>query len=197
VAIETGIWIYWLFCSIAAIAVIQNRSVAYELLSPEVVALRNLKGYVVFLILGWIITLVAAAAYVVLTYKYETGSYGIPDLLVFSFVNGALEQFMFIFWFLLGCYIGKLKAPDNPKLIFTFGYLGYAIFSGLIHAYFWVRVLPSHEPALIMPFALAAMSLAWMWLVWRYQAVIAIIAMHIVIDFITVGHLNFSWFEAF
>jgi chlorophyllide a hydrolase len=194
-AIELGIWIYWLFCSIAAIVVIQNRSVAQELLSTESVTLRNSREYFLFLALGWLITLLAGAGYVLLTHKYDEGDYQFTDLIAFSFVNGALEQFMFVFWFLLGCYVGKLKVPDSPRLIFVFGYLGYAIFSGLIHAYFWVRVLPSHEPALVMPFALAAMSLSWMWLIWRYQAVIAIIAMHVTIDFITVGHLNFPWFE--
>jgi chlorophyllide a hydrolase len=145
-------------------------------------------------VLVWLTTLLAGAGYVLLTHKYVEGNYRFTDLIAFSFVNGALEQFMFIFWFLLGCYVGKLKVPDSPRLIFTFGYLGYAIFSGLIHAYFWVRVLPSHEPALLMPFALAAMSLSWMWLIWRYQAVTAIITMHVTIDFITVGHLNFPWF---
>jgi chlorophyllide a hydrolase len=195
VAIETGVWIYWLFCLVAVIVVIQNRSIAQELLCPEAVTLRNTREYSLFLVLGWLTTLLAGAGYVLLTHKYEEGNYRFIDLVAFSFFNGALEQFMFIFWFLLGCYIGKLKVPDSPRLIFTFGYLGYAIFSGLIHAYFWVRVLPSHEPALIMPLALAVMSLSWMWLIWRYQAVIAIIAMHITIDFITVGHLNFPWFE--
>jgi chlorophyllide a hydrolase len=195
VAIEAGIWIYWLFCLIALIVVIQNRSAAQELLSTEAVTLRNSREYFLFLTLGWLTTLLAGVGYVLLTHKYDEGNYRFTDLIAFSFVNGALEQFMFIFWFLLGCYVGKLKVPDSPRLIFVFGYLGYAIFSGLIHAYFWIRVLPSHEPALIMPFALAAMSLSWMWLIWRYQAVIAIIAMHVTIDFITVGHLNFPWFE--
>ena len=48
-----------------------------------------------------------------------------------------------------------------------------------------------------MAVALAAMSLVWMWLAWRYRAIVAIIAMHMAIDFLTAGHLHFTWFEPF
>jgi chlorophyllide a hydrolase len=198
VAIETIIWIYWLFCLIATILVIANREFAYNLLSPNSELSHKEKGYQLSVILGWVITLLVATGYVLLTRKNETGSYQIWDLLVFSFSNGVLEQFMFIFWFLLGCYIGNLYAKNNPKLIFISGYMSYAVFSGLVHAFFWVKVLPDHEPVtVLMALLLAAMSLIWMWLVWRYRAVLAIIAMHIVIDFIMVGHLHFPWFESF
>jgi hypothetical protein len=47
-----------------------------------------------------------------------------------------------------------------------------------------------------MAFILPFMSLFWMWLFWRYQAIVAIIAMHVAIDFLTVGHLHFPWFES-
>jgi hypothetical protein len=51
------------------------------------------------------------------------------------------------------------------------------------------------QPALVMPVLLLIMSLVWMWLFWRYRTVVAIMAMHMVIDFLTIGHLNFPWFE--
>lgn len=196
-AIETNIWIYWLLCAIATLLLINNRKFAYTLLSPNLNSPQKDQNYTIALILGWITTLIAATGYILFTRKYETGAYEIPDLLLFSFSNGALEQFMFIFWLLLGCYLGKLYAPNSPKLIFTFGYISYAIFSGLIHAFFWTTVLPRHEPVtVIMAVALSIMSLVWMWLFWRYQAVVAIVAMHIVIDFFMIGHLHFTWFES-
>jgi hypothetical protein len=196
-AIETNIWIYWLFCAIATFLLITNRKFAYTLLSPDLDSSTKDKNYTISLILGWITTLLAATGYILLTRKYETGAYAIPDLFLFSFSNGILEQFMFIFWLLLGCYLGKMYAPRSSKLIFTFGYISYAIFSGLIHAFFWTTVLPRHEPvSAIMAVALSTMSLVWMWLFWRYRAVIAIIAMHIVIDFLMIGHLHFTWFES-
>ena len=197
-AIETNIWIYWLFCAIAMSIVITKRKSAVLLLSPNVDSIQKDKNYTIALALGWITTLLAATGYLLFTRKYETGSYEIPDLLLFAFSNGVLEQFMFVFWLLLGCYIGKKYASNSPKLIFTFGYISYAIFSGLIHAFFWTTVLPPHKPvSAIMAVALSLMSLVWMWLFWRYRAVLAIIAMHIVIDFLTIAHLHFHWFEAF
>ena len=195
--IETNIWIYWLFCAIAMVLVISNRKFADKLLSPDSNSPQKDKYYRIALILGWITTLIAATGYILFTQKYVTGAYEIPDLLVFSFSNGVLEQFMFIFWLLLGCYLGTLYTPNRPKLIFTFGYISYAIFSGLIHAFFWTTVLPPHEPvSSIMALALSIMSLVWMWLFWRYRAITAIIAMHIVIDFIMIGHLHFDWFQS-
>ena len=132
-AIETNIWIYWLFCAIATIAIVKNREFVEPLLSPSLNSPQKAQNYKISLIVGWIITLMATIAYILFTRKYETGAYEIPDLLVFSVCNGVLEQFMFIFWLLLGCYVGKLYAPNIPKLIFTFGYISHAIFSGIIH----------------------------------------------------------------
>jgi chlorophyllide a hydrolase len=198
VAIEAKIWIYWAFCIIATIAIVANRNYAVRLLSPNLELSHKEKGYKIAIALGWVATIITAICYILLTHKYETGNYKIPDLLFFSVSNGTLEQFMFVFWFLLGCFVGRFFTPNNSKLIFISGYIGYAIFSGLIHALFWIKVLPPHEPAtLVMPPMLSVMSLIWMWLIWRYQAIIAIIAMHVAIDFLTVGHLNFSWFDPF
>jgi hypothetical protein len=76
-------------------------------------------------------------------------------------------------------------------MIFVGGYLSYFIYSGAIHGLFWFQLWPEHDP--FMPVALfALMSFFWMWLFWRYKAVLAIVAMHVVIDFLTVGYLHFG-----
>ncbi|MGB8699707.1 MAG: hypothetical protein WCD18_09855 [Thermosynechococcaceae cyanobacterium] len=196
--IEKAIWIYWCFCFLAAFLVISKRQFVYELLSPASGASEHGKGYTVSLILGWITTLLAGMGYVLLTHKSETGSYQVLDLVTFALLNGTLEQFIFLVWFLFGCYLGRFVSNHPPGLIFWGGYLSYVCFSGCIHASFWTRILPSHEPATgVMVLLLTAMSLVWMWLVWRYRALNEIVAMHIVIDFLMIGHLNFPWFEAF
>ncbi len=195
-AIETSLWIYWLFCAIAAFIVISKRKFAYGLLSPDSDSSHHQKNYIISLILAWLFTLLASAIYILFTIKKETGPYELPELISFSLLNGILEQFMFIFWFLLGCYLAQLKFPKHSIFIFILGYLGYFIYSGLIHPLFWFQVLPDHEPFIPMVFILPFMSLFWMWLLWRYQAVLAIVAMHIMIDFLTVGHLHFPWFES-
>ena len=196
-AIEINVWIYWLCCAIAMLLIVtQKQKFTIPLLSPQASSSTNGQGYSIALSMGWITTILAAMGYILFTRKHETGDYEIPDLLVFSFSNGILEQFMFMFWLLIGCYLGKLYAPKSPKIIFTFGFIVYAIFSGLIHAFFWTTVLPAHEPvSVFMALVLTMMSWAWMWLFWRYQAVFAIISMHIFIDFFMIGHLHFTWFE--
>lgn len=195
-AIETNIWIYWLFCAIATVLVISNRQFAHTLLSPALDSAEKEQNKTIFLILGWFFTILASLIYISFTVKKETGGYQLSDLISFSFLNGILEQFMFIFWFLLGCYLARQKFPKHSILIFILGYLGYFLYSGAIHPLFWFQVLPEHEPFMPMAFILPFMSLFWMWLFWRYQAVVAIIAMHVAIDFLTVGHLHFPWFES-
>ncbi|PSB04809.1 hypothetical protein [Merismopedia glauca] len=195
-AIETNIWIYWFFCAIATVLVIFNRKFADTLLSPDLNSPQKDQNYKISLILGWVFTLLASAIYILFTAKKETGSYELTDLIGFSFFNGVLEQFMFIFWFLVGCYLAQKKFAKHSMVIFVFGYIGYFLYSGLIHPLFWFQVLPDHEPFMPMAFILPLMSIFWMWLFWRYRAVVAISIMHIVIDFLTVGHLHFPWFES-
>jgi hypothetical protein len=195
--VETEIWIYWLFCAIAGVAVITNWNFIDGLLHHNSALLSQRQGYTISLILGWLLTLLAAIAYIFFTDKFAAGSYQISDLILFVVSNGILEQLMFIFWFLLGCYLGSLYDPKNLKVIFISGYISTFIFSGLIHRFFWLAVLPPHKfvAPVIVPL-LAVASLAWMWLLWRYRAVWAIVAMHAVMDFVAIGHLHFRWFEA-
>ncbi len=195
-AIETNIWIYWLFCAIATLLVINNQKFAYTLLSPALDSPQKEQNKTIFLILGWGFTFLASAIYILFTVKIQPGEYELPDLISFSLLNGILEQYMFVFWFLIGCYLAQKKFHKRSILIFVLGYVGYFLYSGAIHPLFWFQVLPEHEPFLPMAFILPFMSLFWMWLYWRYQAIVAIIVMHIAIDFITVGHLHFPWFEA-
>ncbi|MEO0397348.1 MAG: hypothetical protein AAF243_15375 [Cyanobacteria bacterium P01_A01_bin.137] len=192
--IEPEIWIYWGCCLISALLVwaLRYRPVAAGLISPEV---DERDGYLSALTVGWGVTLLTSAIYVLFTQKYVDGDYRFIDLTLFSIANGVLEQLMFVFWFLVGSYLGQRLFPKHPIRSFWTGYLSYVIYSGLIHPLFWVRVLPSHEPFLPMIGILPLMSLFWMWLLWRYQAVAAIVAMHVVIDFLTIGHLHFPWFE--
>jgi chlorophyllide a hydrolase len=196
-AIETNIWIYWLFCTIAMLVIILNEPFAQSLINTKAISTYENKKYKILLIAGWIATFFASISYILLTSKNEAGTYQISDLIAFSFLNGILEQFMFFFWFLLGCYLAKPWTTKNSKWIFISGYVSYAVFSGLIHALFWMNSLPEHQPAtgIVVPL-LSIMSYVWMWLFWKYKAILPIIAMHIFVDFFMIGHLHFSWFES-
>jgi chlorophyllide a hydrolase len=114
-------------------------------------------------------------------------------------MNGVLEQLMFVFWFLLGVWVAQRLNIKASWQIFGLGFLSYSIYSGLIHGLFWTNLLPPHEIVKAVSVRLGlllVMSIAWMWLFWRYRALVAIIAMHASIDFLSMGHLHFAWFEA-
>jgi chlorophyllide a hydrolase len=196
-AIAASIWIYWLACGVATTLLVINQQQISNLLSPDLELPQPQPGYRLTLMLGWAATLLAAIAYISFTHKQVAGTYHIQDLVIFSLLNGVLEQLMFICWFLLGCWFAHQFNIKRSWQIFGLGFLSYAIYSGAIHALFWIKVLPDHQPAVVMPFILVIMSLAWMWLFWRYRAIVAMIAMHIAIDFLTVGHLHFPWFEPY
>lgn len=180
----------------ATLLLIANRSLAYKILTADGKLRVDRQGYYLALMLGWLSTGLTAAIYILFTYKYVNGPYDLAALATFSCLNGTLEQGMFIFWFIVGAYSGVVLIPNRPKLFFGLGFFSYVVYSGLIHPLFWFSVLPAHEPFLPMVAILPLMSLSWMWLLWRYQAIAAIVAMHIGIDFLTVGHLHFSWFES-
>jgi hypothetical protein len=197
IQIEVPFWIYWLVCGLPTLLVLFNTPQVLKLISDKVDSPCQRKGYIPSLIGAWAASLLAAICYVLFTHKQVIGFYRIQDLVIFSLLNGILEQFMFVFWFLLGCWLGHLWGIQSAWKIFGLGFLSYCIYSGGIHALFWVKVLPFHQPALVMPLVLMIMSLGWMWMFWRYRAITAIIFMHMVVDFLTIGHLHFTWFEPY
>ena len=76
--------------------------------------------------------MLAAIGYVVLTRKDAAGFYQVQDLTVFALLNGSLEQLMFVFWFLLGCLVGKLLRVESAWKIFGLGFLSYSIYPTFI-----------------------------------------------------------------
>ncbi len=218
-ALEGTIWIYCFFCGLATAVLIANRSRVSVLLSPvlagsaisttyeddnnkgdkNAVYSAVYRGYPLAIALGWLTTALAAISYIVLTQKEAIGTYSIPDLALFTLLNGALEQFMFIGWFLLGCLLAKSLGAKASWQIFGLGFFIYSMYSGFIHALFWTTVWPAHllNFIVIRVCFLTLMSISWMWLFWRYRAVGPIICMHMVIDFFTIGHLHFNWFDAY
>jgi hypothetical protein len=176
------------------VVIVFKRQSLSALLSP-VSASANIT-YWTWFGLAWTATLLAAGGYMLSARKVEVGNYGVADILLFSVLNGVLEQFMFVFWFLLGCWVTRL-ATRNSAIIFTAGLFAVLIYSAVIHQLFWVKVLPAHAPTGTLWLSiLSVMSLLWMWVFWRYRRLIAIIAMHIVLDFLMISYLNSHWLNA-
>ncbi len=189
-SIELPFWIYWICCGLITGILVFNRQFWLGLLEPHSRESAG-QGYGWALFLGWITTFATGIAYVLLTQKRVNGPYQLPDLILFSVLNGVLEQGMFIFWFLLGVLMADRLRIRGSSLRFSFGFVSYSLYSGAIHALFWYRFLPDHIPAgPIMIILLLGMSWAWMGLLWRYRAILSMVLMHIVVDLITVGYLH-------
>jgi chlorophyllide a hydrolase len=197
--IGTSVWCYWLVCGCATSLLWMNWQHIPSLLGPAFGQCHSRQDYIQTVLVGWVTTLLTAIVYILFTHKQASGGYRFFDLLTFSFLNGVLEQLMFAFCFLVGCWLGCCF-DLRPWQIFGTGFFCFCIYAGLIHGLFWVTVLPSHYivDAIGIPFAvLLLMSFVWMQLLWRHRAITAIITMHIFLDFLTIGHLHFSWFEAY
>jgi chlorophyllide a hydrolase len=197
-AIATSVWLYWGCCVVAATAVIGRKRWAIGLLSAASGDRTKRTGFRLSVAICWSATILTALTYALLTRKFQMGSYQLRDLVTFSLLNGVLEQYMFVFWFLLGCHIARVSVPGKPAMAFAVGYLAYVVYSGLIHAMFWVVVLPAHQPVtFIMVVLLSITSFGWLWLFWRYRAMGWIIAMHIFMDILMIGHLHSTWFDRY
>jgi chlorophyllide a hydrolase len=146
--------------------------------------------------LAWAATLMAAGGYILSVGKGEVGNYGVGDILLFSVLDGVLEQFMFVFWFLFGCWMTRL-ATRKSAIVFTGGLFAFVIYSALIHQLFWVKVWPAHtRTRTLWLWTLSIMSLLWMWVFWRCRRLVPIIAMHAVLDFLITTYLNSNWLNA-
>jgi hypothetical protein len=193
--IEKEVWIYWLFCLLAIWMIAANSKSVSAVLPPKRDLALERKRYKILLCLSWAITLLAGAGYVGFTHKLELGRYPPADVLLFAVANGALETFMFLFWFLLGCWLMR-RISHNRAFTFLSGFVTYSFYSGYIHATFWLAVLPKHIPVTaLMAVLLTIMSCLWLWLFWRYRKIVPIIAMHATLDFIMAGYLHALWPE--
>ncbi len=191
-AIEWPIGQYWLVCAAVAVLLLWRWPVILSLLSPKPSSAQGEER--ALLIIGWTSTSLAALNYVMHTQKLAPGSYSLPDLVVFSLCNGCLDQMMSLAWFSLGSALGLRWGWSDPVQRFGIGFCSYALYTAGIRVAFWVNVLPLHRPDPSVPIGLMVMSLVWMVIIWRYRAVLPVMAMHGVVDFITIGHLHFDWF---
>ena len=105
-------------------------------------------------------------------------------LVVFPVVNGVLETFLFFLAFDTGVHL----AP-SPAAQFLSGFLVFSLYSGLIRAFMWDKlVFPKHinktSPISLglMLEGLTLMSFTWMLLYFKYRAVKCVILLHILTD---------------
>ncbi|MEL7359973.1 MAG: hypothetical protein AAFN40_25995 [Cyanobacteria bacterium J06560_6] len=143
---------------------------------------------VVSVLLALVATVVTTVAYGKIT---TTGgrSLHLPTLFGFSVANGICETLLFIASFKIGL---ALAAPftTKPLWLFLAGTFTFFVYSGAIHALFWLKILPTHlnkNPATknarrVWIAGLVAVSVLWGWLYFGYQDFWSFAILHILFD---------------
>ena len=172
--------IYWTVC--AVIAKVMNYFSPSYLALPVTPSLSKLYG------LSAITTFIC---HEVMASRYVT--YGRPvNYLasgIFAFVNGIFETLMMFSLYDFGKFLGRYWRLD-PTGIIVLGCTSFFMYSGLIHAIFWLKAgLPPHSNPQAPPFAfhglpaLMGMSMAWLALFELSGSIIVPCLLHIYVDY--------------
>ncbi|HMQ29135.1 MAG TPA: hypothetical protein PKD53_00335 [Chloroflexaceae bacterium] len=116
-------------------------------------------------------------------------------LAIFSVGNGVAETLAFAAVYRLGELLGAglvgLVAPGAASLAgFIVGVICFTIYGGLIHGFFWLRVLPPHlddgarsrRIRKWRPVAEVALVLGWSLCLWLYRDIWTVTILHILVD---------------
>jgi hypothetical protein len=146
------------------------------------------------------IIIIAVNAWV---YSHSTTDGGrplnIPTLIVFSIGNGVAETFMFYACFKFGMLIAG-KATENPWVLFIAGFFCFMIYSGIIHAFFWLSILPEHvvQTSPYKPFFMPVQLLiatSWALSFFWYRDIRTVIFLHALVDLTMASCVKFSMFN--
>ena len=135
----------------------------------------------------------AATAVTMVAYNSVTKTGGrslhLPTFFGFSIANGICETLLFIASFKIGV---ALAAPftDSSLWLFLAGTLTFFAYLAVIHALFWLKILPAHldkRPATknarrVWVVSLTVMSVLWGWLYFGYQDFWSFAILHILFD---------------
>ncbi len=143
---------------------------------------------------GWAVIALVVTVGAQIAYMQVARSDGRPiaplTSLIFIIVNGVLEAFIFMAFYTIFFQGAKLVFGSLDVVNFLFGFLGFFIYSGFIHAFFWARMIPPHfssEPRLqklrkLLTPIQTAIVLSWCIYYYFTGDIWTIVALHIVID---------------
>ncbi len=116
-------------------------------------------------------------------------------LIIFALGNGFAETLAFATTYRIGELIGhglfSLFAPGSASLAgFIVGIICFTIYGGLIHALFWMPILPPHfddRPRArairrLRPLAEVALVIGWSLCFWLFRDIWTVVALHVLVD---------------
>lgn len=118
--------------------------------------------------------------------------------LIFSVGNGIAETFMFYAVFRLGqSLVGKFT--QNQWAGFIVGFLFFMIYSGIIHGFFWLNILPEHvvQTSPFKPFFMPIqlmIALSWALAFFWYRDLRTVFVLHALVDLTMIMNVKFSMF---
>lgn len=146
---------------------------------------------VIYLILSFALSQVLYA----LVARYDGRPFNLGATTIFAIGNGIAETFAFAMVYRLGEWLGAgvvgLFAPGVAAAAgFVVGISLFALYGGLIHALFWLRVLPPHlddAPRSVAirklrPVAEVALVLGWSLCFWLTRDLWTVVFFHVLVD---------------
>uniref|UniRef100_B3EJA0 Abortive infection protein n=1 Tax=Chlorobium phaeobacteroides (strain BS1) TaxID=331678 RepID=B3EJA0_CHLPB len=143
------------------------------------------------------VVIVAFNAFVYSSSTFDGGrSLDLASVVLFTVGNGIAETFMFYAFFVLGEKLMGLLTK-NPWALFIAGFVCFMIYSGFIHALFWLDLLPEHVnqasplKPLFMPTQIliaGSWALSFFW----YRDLPSVFVLHGLVDLTMALNVKFS-----
>jgi hypothetical protein len=120
------------------------------------------------------------------------------SVLIFSIGNGIAETFMFYAMFRMGQELTGRFTP-NQWAQFAIGFMFFMIYSGIIHAKFWLPILPDHvvQTSPFKPFFMPVqlmIATSWALSFFWYRDLRTVIFLHAIVDMTMAWNVKFSMF---
>lgn len=151
------------------------------------------------ILLGASLLIVAFNAYVYSNSTFDGGRpLDIASVLVFTIGNGIAETFMFYLFFVMGEKLAGI-ITKNAWVLFFAGLFFFMIYSGFIHALFWLDMLPEHVnqasplKPLFMPTQLL-IATSWALSFFWYRDLPSVFVLHGLVDLTMAMNVKFSLF---
>jgi hypothetical protein len=183
---ERAIGLYWLISVAVGIPVLWDWLTAWN-----VPATLNMPWLLLYLCCSFALSQVLY----VLVARHDGRPIHFGALVVFSLGNGFAETLAFAAVYRLGEFAGSrsvvLFAPGFASVAgFIAGVILFAIYGGLIHGLFWLRVLPPHLDDTprsrtirkSRPAAEVALVLGWSLCLWLNRDIWSVIFFHVLVD---------------
>ena len=178
--------LYWLIATLLGFIVLRD-----WLVSWQVTATLSQPWLLLYLL----ISLVLSQALYALVARHGGRPIHWGALVLFALGNGFAETLAFATTYRVGEFIGhglfSLIAPASASIAgFIGGIICFTIYGGLIHALFWMPILPPHfddSPRARMirrlrPLAEVALVVGWSLCFWLFRDIWTVVALHILVD---------------